>query len=332
MRLPSRISSTSSQSGTLRSSRSTSAVPTNPVTPVMAIRFPESDAAITVDSSSTFVYQLVERCSESSDRVAVGRVNELAEGARSRDDAMRSRSASTRERILDCSIDLFGTKGVDAVSLDEIAAARRRPQADRPLLVRLEGRPRRRVLESVAAQLLVVIDAAVRAGDGRSAREDRRRRAGRVPPGGASARAARSGARDEPAQPGARRPAPRPDQSADRPRDVAISATRWTGRLRRGDPGLVAALAYATVTGIATEPRGVGPTPSVGFPTSCAGLRRLRDEIRSFLRRRSSHWMPECAAWLSARRRRRCHRRAIRRRDRRSRRAGCGRRRTPGRT
>ena len=29
--------------------------------PVMAIRFPDSDAAITVDSSSTFVYQLVER-------------------------------------------------------------------------------------------------------------------------------------------------------------------------------------------------------------------------------------------------------------------------------
>jgi len=28
---------------------------------------------------------------------------------------------STRERILDCAIDFFGTKGVDAVSLDEIA-------------------------------------------------------------------------------------------------------------------------------------------------------------------------------------------------------------------
>ena len=43
------------------------------------------------------------------------------------------------------------------------------------------------------------------------------------------------------------------------------------GRLRRGDPRLVAALAYATVTGIATEPealRGVGWTPTA------AGLRR----------------------------------------------------------
>ena len=63
VRLPSRISSTRWQSGTLRSSRSTSAVPTNPVLPVMAIFFPESDAAITVDSSSRFVYQLVETSS-----------------------------------------------------------------------------------------------------------------------------------------------------------------------------------------------------------------------------------------------------------------------------
>ena len=53
------------------------------------------------------------------------------------------------------------------------------------------------------------------------------------------------------------------------------------GRLRRGDPRLVAALAYGTVTGIATEPealRGVGWTPSP------AGLRRLRAELRAFLR------------------------------------------------
>ena len=53
------------------------------------------------------------------------------------------------------------------------------------------------------------------------------------------------------------------------------------GRLRRGDPRLVAALAYATVTGIATEPealRGVGWTPTAG------NLRALRNELRGFLR------------------------------------------------
>ncbi|MCB1299564.1 MAG: hypothetical protein KDB08_11360, partial [Microthrixaceae bacterium] len=53
------------------------------------------------------------------------------------------------------------------------------------------------------------------------------------------------------------------------------------GRLRRADPRLVAALAYATVTGIATEPevlRAVGWTPTM------AELRRLRDELLAFLR------------------------------------------------
>nr|MBA3606786.1 hypothetical protein [Acidimicrobiia bacterium] len=60
-----------------------------------------------------------------------------------------------------------------------------------------------------------------------------------------------------------------------------LGAEMDAGRLRRGDPRLVAALAYGTVTGIATEPealRGVGwePTP--------AGLRALRAELRAFLR------------------------------------------------
>ena len=53
------------------------------------------------------------------------------------------------------------------------------------------------------------------------------------------------------------------------------------GRLRRADPKLIAALGYATLTGIATEPevlRAVGWTPDT------AGLRSLRDELRSFLR------------------------------------------------
>ena len=60
-----------------------------------------------------------------------------------------------------------------------------------------------------------------------------------------------------------------------------LAAEMAAGRLRTGDPRLVAALAYATVTGIATEPealRGVGWTPTA------AGLRRLRDELRAFLR------------------------------------------------
>jgi AcrR family transcriptional regulator len=53
------------------------------------------------------------------------------------------------------------------------------------------------------------------------------------------------------------------------------------GRLRQADPRLVAALAYATVTGIATEPEAL---ETVGWTRDLAGLRRLRDELRGFIR------------------------------------------------
>ena len=65
-------------------------------------------------------------------------------------------------------------------------------------------------------------------------------------------------------------------------RAVAYLATEMTnGRLRQGDPKLVAALAYATVTGIATEPEALR---TVGWTPDQAGLRALRDELRAFLR------------------------------------------------
>ena len=54
-----------------------------------------------------------------------------------------------------------------------------------------------------------------------------------------------------------------------------------SGRLRRGDPGLIAALGYGTLTGIATEPEALR---AVGWTADAAGLRRLRDELRAFLR------------------------------------------------
>ena len=67
--------------------------------------------------------------------------------------------------------------------------------------------------------------------------------------------------------------------------DRAISYSRRGdgGRttVRRGDPRLVAVLAAATVTGIATDPealRAVGWTPDI------VALRHLRDELRAFLR------------------------------------------------
>ena len=60
-----------------------------------------------------------------------------------------------------------------------------------------------------------------------------------------------------------------------------LRAEMAAGRLRQGDPRLVAALAYATVTGIATEPEALR---SVGWTPSTVGLRRLRAELRTFLR------------------------------------------------
>jgi AcrR family transcriptional regulator len=188
---------------------------------------------------------------------------------------------STRERILDAALDRFGRRGVGAVSLDEIArevGVRKQtvlywfPSKD----ALVDG-----VLESVAAQLGVVIEAAIRA-----APDDPVDRVDAV------VKAVFRPAVRRPALLGLLREVSRLDPAqADRlrrsvqplvDRAVAYLAEEMDrGRLRRGDPGLVAALAYATVTGLATEPEALG---AVGWQPSAAGLRRLRDELRAFLR------------------------------------------------
>jgi AcrR family transcriptional regulator len=194
---------------------------------------------------------------------------------------MPNKEMPTRQRILDAALDLFGARGVDAVSLDEIA----RDVGVRKQTV-LYWFPSKdelvdSVLETVAAELLVVIDAAIR-----SASEDPLERIDAV------VRAVFRPAVRRPALLGLVREVSRlPDAQADRLRArVQPLVDRGTeylalemdkGRLRRADPGLIAALAYATVTGIATEPevlRGVGWRPTA------AGLRSLRDELRAFLR------------------------------------------------
>ena len=60
-----------------------------------------------------------------------------------------------------------------------------------------------------------------------------------------------------------------------------LEAEMDAGRLRRADPRLLAALCYATVTGIATEPEALR---AVGWDASTVGLRRLRAELPAFLR------------------------------------------------
>jgi TetR/AcrR family transcriptional regulator len=188
---------------------------------------------------------------------------------------------TTRDRILAAALDRFGMRGVDAVSLDDIAAVvgvRKQTVlywfASKEELVDA-------VLDAAVSELAVVVDAAVRA-----APDDPLERIDAV------VRAVFRPAVRRPALLGLVRELSRlPGEQAERLRAhvdplVAraidfLAAEMDAGRLRRGDPRLVAALAYATVTGIATEPealRGVGwePTP--------AGLRRLRSELRAFLR------------------------------------------------
>ncbi len=187
----------------------------------------------------------------------------------------------TRQRILDAAIDQFGARGVDAVSLDEIARAvgvRKQtvlywfPSKDELVDA---------VLESVAAALVVVIDAAVRA-----APDDPLERIDAV------VKAVFRPAVRRPALLGLVREVSRlPAAQADRLRGhvqplvdrcveyMALEMDR--GNLRRADPGLIASLSYATVTGIATEPESLR---AVGWRANAVGLRHLRDELRAFLR------------------------------------------------
>ena len=189
--------------------------------------------------------------------------------------------APTRTRILEASVELFGARGVDAVSLDEIAAA----VGVRKQTVLYWFASKDELVDAVyveaATQLSVAIEAAVRAApDEPLDRVDSVvsavfraavrtpsllglvRELSRLPEGRAE---------------GLRRHLqPLVDRAVD-----YLDAEMSQGRLRRGDPRLIAVLVSATVTGIATDPealRAVGWTPSI------IALRRLRDELRSFLR------------------------------------------------
>jgi AcrR family transcriptional regulator len=189
--------------------------------------------------------------------------------------------SETRDRILEVSLDLFGRRGVDAVSLDEIARAvgvRKQTVlywfASKDDLVD-------EVLAVAAAELVVVIDAALRAApDDPLDRID------------ALVSAVFRPAVRRPALLGLVREVSRLDSAtAERLREriqslvdraIGYLGTEMdAGRLRRADPQLVAALGYATLTGIATEPEALR---AVGWQPTPAGLRQLRSELRAFLR------------------------------------------------
>jgi AcrR family transcriptional regulator len=187
----------------------------------------------------------------------------------------------TRVRILAVAAELFGARGVDAVSLDEIAAAvgvRKQTVlywfASKDELVDA-------VIADTAVQLGVAIEAAVRA-----APDDPLDRIDSI------VTAVFRAAVRTPSLLGLVRELSRlPEARAERLRQhlqpfadraiVYLGAEMDAGRLRRGDPRLVAVLASATVTGIATDPEALR---AVGWTANIVALRHLRDELRAFLR------------------------------------------------
>lgn len=187
----------------------------------------------------------------------------------------------TRERILEAATVHFGSRGVDAVSLDQIAGDV--GVAKQTLLYWFPSKDElvHAVLVSVATELSVVIDAAVRAApDSALERID------------AVVRAVFRSAVRRPALVGLMREFGRlPPPAASQlhvalapliERGVAyLSAEMDAGNLRRGDPRVIATLCYATITGVATEPEALRAT---GWTADAVGLRRLRSELRAFVR------------------------------------------------
>jgi len=192
-----------------------------------------------------------------------------------------ARRTSTRERILDAATDLFGLRGVEAVSLDVIAGEV--GVAKQTLLYWFPSKDDlvQAVLESAVLELSVGVEAAIRA-----TTDDPLDRIDAV------VKAVFRQAVRRPALLGLVRELSRLSAaSGDRLHEafepLVVRAVGYLeremslGRLRRADPRLVAALVYATVTGIATEPEALR---AVGWQPTTADLRALRSELLAFLR------------------------------------------------
>jgi AcrR family transcriptional regulator len=191
-----------------------------------------------------------------------------------------TRRGNTRAAILEASVDLFGSRGFAATSLDDIAG--RVGVAKQTLLYWFPSKDELldAVLAQTALELAEVIEAAVRAApDDPLSRID------------AVVKAVFRPAVRRPALLGLVREVSRlsPAHAERLTLQVQPFVRRATdylreemaaGRLRAADPGLVIALAYATVTGIATEPEALR---AVEWPVTATGLRRLRGELIAFV-------------------------------------------------
>lgn len=188
---------------------------------------------------------------------------------------------STRQRIVAVALDHFGSRGVEGVSLDEIAAEVGVRKQTILYWFSSKGDLVDEVLARAAGEMTAAVDAAV------------------------------AGAPDEPLDVvdavvravfriGTRRPAVlglvrelnrlSPQHAARLRQHLDPFVTRGVdylrtqmdaGRLRRGDPGIVAMLSYMTIAGVATEPEALR---AVGWTPSPASLRRLRNGVRAYLR------------------------------------------------
>lgn len=188
---------------------------------------------------------------------------------------------STRLRILDTALDLFGTRGVGVVSLDDIAhAVGVRKQT---LLYWFKSRSGLidAVLDHAADELLIVVEAAIRSkGDDPIERVD------------AVVCAVFRPVVRRPALLGLIREVIRLEEHHINhlrarlalvvERCVSYLTTEMEqGRLRKCDPMLLAGILYSTVSGTGTEPIVL---ETFGWKADAAGLRQVRRELRGFVR------------------------------------------------